>query len=107
MQLTKFSLITLLALVGTVFCQVDDNGIPRPGDDRVPGVPPPVVPPPVVPVVPSPTGTVDDHGHNHTGIDDRGHNSTTTQTSSPVPVNSGVKNSIGALGIISVFALFI
>lgn len=99
MQLNKFSLITLLALISVSFvnAQVDDNGLPRPGDDRL-----------SAPVVPSPTGTVDDSGHTHTGVDDHGHNSTTTRlpTSTAVPVNSAMKNGMGALGLASVFAFF-
>lgn len=100
MQFNKFSLITLLALISVSFvsAQVDDNAIPRPGDDRLPAPPAPGVPPP--------TGTVDDSGHTHTGTDDNGHNSTTTRgpTSTAVPVNSAMKNGMGALSLASVFA---
>jgi hypothetical protein len=110
MHFNKFSLITLFAILSVSFvnAQVDDNLVPRPGDDRlpVPGVP-------VVPVVPGPTGTVDDSGHTHTGLDDSGHthNGTSTSTRGPTstPVNSSsnaFKNSMGALSLVSVFAFF-
>lgn len=97
MQFNKFSLITLLALISVSFvnAQVDDNVVPRPGDDRLPA-----------PGVPPPTGTVDDSGH--TGTDDHSHNSTTTRvpTSTSVPVNGAMNNGVGALGLASVFAFF-
>jgi hypothetical protein len=107
MQLTKFSLITLFAILSVSFvnAQVEDNVVPRPGDDRLP-----------VPGVPvTPTGTVDDSGHGHTGLDDSGHHSTNTTTRSPTstptstPINSSsnaMKNGMSALGVASVFAFF-
>jgi hypothetical protein len=109
MHLNKFSLITLFAILSVSFvnAQVDDNLVPRPGDDRlpVPGVP-------VVPVVPGPTGTVDDSGNTHTGLDDHGHNSTSTSTRSTptsTPINSSsnaFKNNMDTLSLASVFAFF-
>ena len=110
MQLTKFSLITLFAILSVSFvnAQVDDNLVPRPGDDRLPV--------PGVTTPPAPTGTVDDSGHTHTGtVDDSGHThngtSTSTSTRGPTstPVNSSsnaFKNSMGALSLASVFAFF-
>jgi hypothetical protein len=107
MHFNKFSLITLFAILSVSFvnAQVDDNLVPRPGDDRLPG--------PSVPIVPGPTGTVDDSGHTHTGLDDHGHNGTSTSTSTrgptSTPVNSSsnaFKNSMGALSLASVFAFF-
>lgn len=99
MHFNKFSLITLFAILSLSFvnAQVDDNLVPRPGDDRLPG-----------PGVPVPTGTVDD---SHTGLDDHGHNSTSTSTQLPTntAVNSSsnaFRNSMGVLSLASVFAFF-
>jgi hypothetical protein len=105
MRFTNISLFTLLALFSVaVNAQFDDNPkigdddvIPRPGDDRV--VQPPVVPgqePGDDNIVPRPG-------------DDRGRNGTTTTTRpSPtaVPTNAAMKNSMGTLGMASLFAYF-
>lgn len=102
MHLNKFSLITLLALISVSFvnAQVDDNVVPRPGDDRV--VQPPVQPPIVPGQEPGDDNVVPRPG------DDRGTNGTTTTRPSPtaVPTNSAMKNGMGALGLASVFAFF-
>ena len=104
MQLTKFSLITLFAILSVSFvnAQVEDDVVPRPGDDRLP-----------VPGVPPQTGTVDDSGHTYNGVDDSGHthNGTSTSTRAPTstPVNSSnnaMKNGLGALSVTSAFAFF-
>jgi hypothetical protein len=91
MQLTKFSLITFFAILSVSFvnAQIDDNIVPRPGDDRLP-----------VPGVPVPTGTVDDSGHT---------TNTTTRAPTSTPVNSSnnaMKNGLGALSVASAFAFF-
>ena len=108
MRFTNISLLTLLVIFSvSVNAQAgDDNVIPRPGDDR--GVQPPVLPPPVVPgqepgddnVVPRPG---DDRGSNTNGT-----TSTTTTRPSPtsVPTNAAMKNSMGTLGMASLFAYF-
>jgi hypothetical protein len=108
MRFTNLSLFALLAIFSVaVNAQEpgDDNVVPRPGDDRV--VQPPVVPPVQPPVVPG-QEPGDDNVIPRPG-DDRGTNTTTTTTTpSPtaVPTNAAMKNSIGSLGLASLFAYF-
>jgi hypothetical protein len=105
MRFTNFSLLALIALLSvSVNAQEfgDDNVVPRPGDDRV-------VQPPVQPSVVPGQEPGDDNVVPRPG-DDRGTNGTTTTTRpSPtaVPTNSAMKNSMGTLGVASLFAYFL
>lgn len=109
MRFTNLSLLALIAIFSvSVNAQVEDNPrvgdddlVPRPGDDRGQPVPGPGQ---------QPGRPGDDNVFPRPG-DDRGGNSTTTlrpsPTGSPVPTNGAAKNSMGALGLASVFAYFL
>lgn len=104
MQLTKFSLITLFTILSfsAVNAQVDDN--PTGDDVGAPGQPqvPVVQPPPIDDNgLPRPG---DDRG---TGTTSTSTTTRPTATATSVPTNAAMKTGMGALGVVSLFAYFL
>lgn len=114
MRITKLSIISLFAItLSFVNAKLDDNKVPRPGDDRLPNVPnvPNVH---TFPVNNNNNNTVVDDKGNHKVFDDKPNTSTSTSTQTPThtsttkstSINNSFKNSINALSLASVFAYF-